>query len=260
ITEAALFRGFFDLGSMLGFADQRIGAVGALSVFLIILLLLEFPIARGLLNIGRHLEIRLRMAFLEKIPRLGDRYFQSRPTSDMAERSHSIHQVRQFPDLATQLVRTLFELVLTAAAIAWIDPGSAGAAALLAVLALSRPLVAQPLLRERDLRVRTHAGALGRFYLDAMLGLVAVRTHSAEHSVRREHEALLVDWSRAGLGLQHAVVSVEGAQLLLGFGLAAWLLFNRLGHGGDPGSGLLLAYWALNLPLLGHELAPSAWQ
>src|SRR5262249_1836927 len=64
----------------------------------------------------------------------------------------------------------------------------------------------------------------------------------------------------AGLGLQRAVVSVEGAQLLLGFGLAAWLLFNRLGHGGDPGSGLLLAYWALNLPVLGQELARAAWQ
>src|SRR5262249_37552485 len=64
----------------------------------------------------------------------------------------------------------------------------------------------------------------------------------------------------AGLGLQRAVVSVEGAQLLLGFGLAAWLLFNRLGHGGDPGSGLLLAYWALNLPILGQELAHAAWQ
>src|SRR5207245_773615 len=45
-----------------------------------------------------------------------------------------------------------------------------------------------------------------------------------------------------------------------GFGLAAWLLFTRLGRGGNPASDLLLAYWALNLPVLGQELAHAAWQ
>ena len=43
---------------------------------------------------------RLRAAFLEKIPRLGDRYFQSRLLSDMAERSHAVHAVRTLPEQA----------------------------------------------------------------------------------------------------------------------------------------------------------------
>src|SRR5439155_22714936 len=98
-----------------------------------------------------------------------------RPASDMAERSHSIHQVRQLPELGSQLVRAVFELLMTAAAIAWIAPSSAPVAALSAIAAVSLPLLVQPVLQERDLRVRTHTGALGRFYLDAFLGLVAVR-------------------------------------------------------------------------------------
>ena len=51
---------------------------------------------------------------------------------------------------------------------------------------------------ERDLRQRTHAGALTRFYLDALLGLIPVRAHGAERALGREHEALLVEWARAG--------------------------------------------------------------
>jgi ATP-binding cassette subfamily B protein len=178
----------------------------------------------------------------------------------MAERSHSIHQIRLLPDLGVQALRNLFELLLTTAGIMWIDPASAPLAMSSTVVALALPLLAQPVLRERDLRVRTHAGALARFYLDAFLGLVAVRTHGAEPAMRREHEGLLVEWARAGFGLQRAAVIVEGLQLFTGFGLAGLLLLGRLGRGGDPGGALLLAYWALNLPVLGQELAHAAWQ
>ena len=122
------------------------------------------------------------------------------------------------------------------------------------------PLLGQPLLTERDLRVRTHAGALGRFTLDALLGLTAVRTHGAERAMQREYESLLVEWARAGLALQRAVVRLEGVQGLLGFGLAAGLLFAYLAHGGAAGGALLLAYWALRLPVLGQELALLARQ
>jgi ATP-binding cassette subfamily B protein len=260
IGEALLLRGVFDIGSHLSLGGQRAGAVLALAALVGALLLLEFPIAASALRLGRRLEARLRVTLLEKIPRLGDRYFQSRPTSDMADRSHSIHQIRLLPDLGAQFARSLFELLLTAAAIAWIDPPSARLAAASAAAALALPILIQPVLRERDLRVKTHAGALGRFYLDAFLGLVAVRTHGAEAAMRREHEGLLVEWARAGIGLQRAVVVIEAVQLLTGFGLAAWLLFNRFGRGGEPGAALLIAYWALNLPILGQELAHAAWQ
>jgi len=49
-------------------------------------------------------------------------------------------------------------------------------------------------------------------------------------------------------------VSLEGLQSLLGFGLAAGLLFAYLAHGGAVSGVLLLTYWALRLPMLGQEL------
>jgi ATP-binding cassette subfamily B protein len=260
LVEAVLLRGLFDLGRELGISGQRLAAMGALLVFAAALLLLDLPIAAGLLRMGRRLEIRLRAAFLAKIPRLGDRYFQSRLTSDMAERSHGIHRIRLLPELGGQLLRSVFQLAFTVAGIAWLDPTIAPLAGLAALLAAGLPLAAQPVLAERDLRLRTHAGALGRFYLDALLGLVAVRAHAAERAVRREHEGLLVEWARAGLGLQRAVVTIEALTFFTGFGLAAWLLFAHVGRGGESASVLLLVYWALALPVLGQEVAEVAWQ
>ena len=260
LLEAVLFRGLFDLGRELGLAGQRMGAMAALLGFATILLLLEFPLAVSVLRWGRRLETRLRIAFLKKIPRLGDRYFQSRLTSDMAERSHSVQRIRNLPNLGSQLTRGVFELLLTVAGIAWLDPASLPLAATAAAVSLALPLMAQPVLAERDLRVRSHAGALSRFYLDGLLGLVAIRAHGAERAVRREHENLLAEWARAGYGLQRSAVFIEGVQLLCGYGLAAWMLVDHLSRTAEAGGVLLLVYWALNLPVLGEQVAQVAWQ
>src|SRR5262249_50883783 len=102
------------------------------------------PTGPGLLPRGRQLEVRRPWAFVKKIPRLNDRYFQSRPTSDMAARSHSIHQVRLLPDLGGQLVLLLCELALMTAGIAWLDPRSAPVAGLAALGAAGLPLAGPP--------------------------------------------------------------------------------------------------------------------
>ena len=255
VIEALLFRGLIDISAQLGLAMQRIGAMVALLLFAIALLGLEVPIASGLLRRGRHLENRLRVAFLRKIPKLGDRYFQSRLSSDMAERSHSVQRLRQLTGLGGRGLRAVFELLLTTVGIIWLDPSGWWLALLAAAIITALPVLMQPILAERDLRVRTHSGALGRFYLDALLGLTAIRAHGAEQAVRREHEGLLVEWARAGLNLQWTVVFVEGLQVLAGYGLAVALLLSYLGRYGASGSVLLLVYWALRLPALGEEIA-----
>lgn len=258
--EAVLFRSLLDLGAELGLAGQRVAAVAALVGLTLLLAFLEFSTTSSLLGMGRHLETRLRLAFLEKIPRLGDRYFQSRLKSDMTERSHLIHRLRRLPELGGRLLRNIFELVLTAVGIAWLDPAAAPWAAAAAACAFILPLAAQPALAERDLRVRSHMGALCRYYLDALLGLVPIRVHGAAQAVRREHGNLLVEWAAAGFGLQRLVAWVEAIQFTLGFGLAAWLVAAHLSRSGEAGGVLLLVYWALNLPVLGQEIASIAWQ
>jgi ABC-type bacteriocin/lantibiotic exporter with double-glycine peptidase domain len=260
ILEAILFRGLFDLSRELGLSGQRLAAVGAFLLLLLVLLFLEFPVIASLLRMGRRLETRLRQAFLEKIPRLSDRYFQSRLMSDMTERSHMIHRIRHLPELGGQLVRSALELILTAVGIVWLDPALAPLAAVAALAAIVLPLLAQPVVIERDLRVRTHSGALSRYYLDSLLGLVPIQVHGAQRAVRREHRELLTGWASAGLGLQTVAVWFEALQFALGFGLAAWMLFSHLAHSAEAGAVLLLIYWALNLPVLGQDIAQIAWQ
>lgn len=260
MIEALLFRGIFDLGRELGVSGQRLAAIAAALVFLAALLLLEFPIVSSALAMGRRLEVRLRLEFLRKIPRLGDRYFQSRLRSDMTQRSHSIFRVRRVPEMAAQLTRNVFELLLTTAGIIWIDPAAALPALLSAAAALLLPLAVQSPLQERDLRVKTHAGALSRYYLDALLGLAPIRSHGGERAVRIEHEGLLVEWARASFRLQKLAAAVTGLQVSLGFGLAAWLMFGHVARNNEVGAALLLVYWALNLPALGQEIAQIAWQ
>jgi ATP-binding cassette subfamily B protein len=260
MIEGLLFQGLIDLSRKLGPTEQRLGAMAALLVFSVALLCLEWPLAASVLRIGRRLEARLRLAFLEKIPRLGDRYFQSRLISDMAERSHSVQMLRRLPELGGRLLRSIFELTLTTVGLLWLDPGGALVVVMAAVIALVMPIVTQSRLTERDLRIRNHNGALGRFYLDAMLGLVAIRAHVAETAVRREHESLLVEWLRSSWGLLRAAVTVEAVQSLAGFGLAAWLLLDHLSRGGEAVGVLLLVYWVLNLPVLGQEIAHIAQQ
>jgi ABC-type bacteriocin/lantibiotic exporter with double-glycine peptidase domain len=260
ILQTVLFRGLFDLGAELTLAGQRMGAMAALFALLLLLLLLEYPAALTLLGMGRHLETRLRLAFLEKIPRLGDRYFKSRLKSDMTERSHMIHRVRRLPEMGGRLLRNAFELALTAAGIAWIDPHCAPLAAAGAVSAVALPLLLQPAVAERDLRVRSHMGALCRYYLDALLGLVPIRVHGAQRAVRREHGNLLTEWAAAGFALQRVAVWAGALQFALGFAIAAALLLQHLSRYSESGTVLLLAYWALNMPVLGQEIASIAWQ
>ena len=258
LFEAVLFRCLIDMPREFGLSGQRLGVMSALLVFLTALMLLELPIASSILRIGRHLEARLRTTFLEKIPKLGDRYFHSRLTSDMAERSHSTHRIRLLPGLCGQLLRSVFELVLTAAGIIWLDPRLALPTLVAASLAAVLPALAQPVLTERDLRMRSQNGALSRFYLDALLGLVPILTHRAERALRREHESLMVEWAHAAFALVRAAIWVEAIQQILGFGLAAWLMLDHISHAGETGGALLLVYWALNLPVLGEEIIQFA--
>ncbi len=260
LLEALLFRGLLDVNAELGLAGQRMGAVAAVLVFCLALLLLELSSFFAGARLGRQLENRMRVLFLEKIPKLGDRYFRSRLTSDMAERSHAAHRLRHLPDQARQLLSALCQLAATGAGIIWLDPQAlpfvlpALAAAVLPVFG------AQSALVERDLRVRTHSAGLTRFYLDAMLGLLAIRAHGAERTVRQEQEKLLGEWAHAALRLQRAVVSVEAVQLVCTFGLIAALLLTHPMQGIAVGQVLLVAYWALNLPMLGQEIATLARQ
>jgi ABC-type transport system involved in cytochrome bd biosynthesis fused ATPase/permease subunit len=261
LLEILLFRGLFDISWALNLPSQRLAAVAGLAVFGALLLLVEIPIVMEAMRYGRHLETRLRIALLEKLPHLTDRYFHSRPVSDMADRSHSIQLSRLVPGLGLHFVQALCDLSFTLVGIAIIDPRSLGLAVVIAAAAILLPLAIQPLVNERDLRVRNHAGALNGFYLDALLALVPIRAHGAAQAVRRQHEGLLVEWARSSRGLIRLSMSADAVQSLVCLGLAGWLLLQHFTRsGGATGGDLLLVYWTLKLPAIGQVISQLAQQ
>ena len=261
LAETALLRGMLEMAPMLAPGLQR----GAAGVVLLILLLLAFAVRFGIaseaLRQGRALELRLRMALLDKLPRLADRYFQSRPISDMADRGHSLHLLRAVPGLGIHFLQTAAELALMLSAVVLLDPVTGALALLIAVVQIGLASLAQPLIGEADLRVRTHAAALHGLFLDTLLGAVAIRVHRAQRAVRRRHESLLVDLVRAmrvqsGLG-----ISLDLVQQVLAMGLLAAILALHFWRAGAVGpTDLLLVYWLLKLPVAGGTLAALAHQ
>jgi ABC-type bacteriocin/lantibiotic exporter with double-glycine peptidase domain len=261
LVEIMLFRGLFDAAWALNLPSQRLTAMLGLMAFLLILLLIEVPLLTESMRYGRHLDARLRMALLKKLPQLSDRYFQSRPVSDMADRSHTIHMARMVPGFGLQFVQVISDLAFTLIGIALIDSASVPIAVAVTLFALVVPALVQPLLNERDLRVRNHAGALHVFNLDALLGLVPIRTHSAERVVRRQHEGLLVEWARAGRRLISLSLGAQALQSLLCLSLVGYLLWAHFVRTGTAnGADLLLVYWALKMPALGQSLITLAQQ
>ncbi|MEM7530655.1 MAG: ATP-binding cassette domain-containing protein [Chloroflexota bacterium] len=261
-VEALLLRGLLEIGTSLGTVGERLSAAGLLILFTGILLMLEFPISATLLRMGRRLEIDLRAAFLRKLPRLSDRYFHSRLTSDMVERAHAMRAIRTLPIIGINFIRLVFQLVFTTIGVMWLhnDIGSIFIAILAVTFAVGFTLVTQPVLVEQDLRLRTHTGALSRFYLDALLGLIPIRTHGAEQAVRREHEGLLVEWVNAGLRFGRTDTLLHGIEALSGIIFAILILFSYISGGGEASGVLLLFYWTLSLPVLGQHMADMAQQ
>ena len=260
LVEALLLQGILQVGQNLGMVWQRLWAVIFLLAFILAPLLLEFPISTAVARLGRRLETRLRIALLEKIPRLGDRYFHSRLTSDMTQRAHDLRQLRSLPGLAVALLRTAIQLLLTMLGVIWLDPISAPLAILGTVFFIGLSFLTRPFVEERDLRLRTHIGALSRFYLDAMLGLVPVKAHGAERAMRRQYENQLIEWVRTGREFYTMITIVQSVGALLYSIFALAIVLNYIAQGGEINEILLLFYWTLNLPTLGQALASQVQQ
>jgi ABC-type bacteriocin/lantibiotic exporter with double-glycine peptidase domain len=239
---------------------QRLDAAILITGFFALLALLELPVQAEISRTGRALETRLRATFLAKLPKLALDYFTSRPTSDMAQRCHSLHALRRAPQIASQLVRSAAMLLTTTAGLLWLAPDAAGWIGSLMAAVTIVHFAVQPAMNERDLRFRTHSGALTRFHLDALLGTVPIRAHAAQSSVLMEHEALLAEWRRTGLQLLRLNVWLGGLETALGTALALALLTHVLVLGDHHENFLLFAYWALSLPLFAQTLGQTLRQ
>jgi ABC-type multidrug transport system fused ATPase/permease subunit len=255
VIEALLFRGLFDMGRHLQSTAGRLGLVAALLVFLLTLLAIDWAAVAASYRLGRQIEWRLRTRFMFKIPRLNDRYFQSRLISDMAFRAHWLQLLRQLPETAGNCVHYVTSILVTGLAIAWIYPGSALLVSLAVIAACGVPAFFLPAMTERDMRYREISAALGSSYLDCLLGSCAIQAHCAERTMRSVHSVQLQRWAHAALRQQVLVVRAEAAQMILTLGFVAALIYQQAAMTQSPAGLLLLIYWATSIPQLGQEVA-----
>ena len=255
VAEGLLFRSMYDLVADVGLPQERLAILGAFALFAAFLLALDYAVTRRAIDWGHELQARFAAALFRTLARLRNDYFGSRLISDLAERSHAIAELRSLPLLLARVVRHGATFLITFAALLFLMPQAAVTLILGSLALLGIAFAFQPLFAEIDMRARTHAGGLTRFYLDALAGIGAVQAHSGERAVRVEHESLMTDWVRALRRQIAAVVSQTTILAAAGFALTAVLIRRYLATVEDPAGVLLIAYWALNLPLVASELA-----
>jgi ABC-type bacteriocin/lantibiotic exporter with double-glycine peptidase domain len=210
--------------------------------------------------VGRQLETHLRSALLRKLPRIRDDYFASRLVSDLAERGHAITQLRDAPAIVAALFVDLARLGLLLVGLGWIVTSLLWVVVLAGLFAIAAPLAMFGVLAERDLRARAHLGALSNLYLDALRGTEPIWTHGAARSLELEHETLLLRWVRAATQLRHAATGFEAAQVFVLGVCGITLVLHALNHGLPLGTVLLVAYWALFVPMLSRGLLANLKQ
>ena len=254
IVQALMLRAVLDLGRDLGTIGQRAAGIGVLAAVAVVLSLLQVPISLGLLGIGRRIEVRLRKAYFEQLPKMEDRYFQSRLASDMASRCHNIQAMRTLPALIAQSITISLEVLATTAALIWAAPDAWQIVVALAAATLVLPLIAQKLFFEPDMRVQSQVGALSKFILDALVGLTPILIHGAGRSLRRAQETLLVSWTKGRYWLQALSVGFEGVLMLVSYGLVVLLVYEYLAGDRRASLVLLVVFWALRFPILGQRL------
>lgn len=257
LAELMVFRAAFSLVDRLGLVHQRLAAGLGLVVFLAALLGVELLVARAIRRLGRHVEGRLRVATLTKIPRLLDSYLQSRAVSDLAYRAHNVFRVREAPFVAYRALRASLDLVITVVAICWLQPSVAPVVVGGAVASLLLPVALGRLHAEHDMRMVTQSASITNIYLDALAGLVPVRTHGAEGALAREHEGLMVDWLRSAMNRQRVLVSMVSVESLFGVLVPIAAVAWSARAGAEPQGLLLLLFWAQRIPAIGATLVAS---
>lgn len=251
--EALVFR--YLIGAQL---PAELPALGLIALVVITPLVAAIALESGGValsqTLGRRLDLNLRRKLLHKLPRMADGYFASRLVSDLAERGHAVGQIREISELTRRALVLTVRILLVMLGLAWLSPDALWLIGTAIIAALLIPFLIFPVLAERDLRARTHLGALARFYLDSLRGSEAIWAHGAGRSIEQEQEGLLLKWAQAVREFQRPSLLFELLQVLILISIGIALVLNALASALSQGTVLLVAYWAVFVPVLSRQL------
>lgn len=254
LFEMIILRAAFNADSLLALPQQRLAGTAVYAGLIGLLLLLETSLGLGIARLGRALELRMRLALLRKLPRLPDRYFRSRPMSDVTHRSQGLFEVKPLPGMLVTLAKQAVDIVVTVAALCILHPR--GIPYTLAALSfgLAAPLLGMRLRRPVEYRVQSHASALGQLYLDVLLGLVPLRNHGGQLAVRTKQDEHLVAWRQES---ERSIRLLSITDAVQSIGILAAVVLLLLGYLREESQSalLLMAFWALRLPVQARALS-----
>lgn len=173
---------------------------------------------------GRRIERALRRAWWDAAASLPASFVRSRPASDLADRGHLLHRLRELPLHLLQTVFAVGLVVCAAFAIVVMAPATALAVVALSLGAIAMPLGAARRAGDLDHRVRTLSGSLSRFVVDAVLGVHVSRDGRTADSLRIEHDSGLAAWRLASRHQVDMTVVVQGVTAIVTAAGAAWVV------------------------------------
>jgi ATP-binding cassette subfamily B protein len=246
--ELLLYRAAVDAPNLFTTFDTRFAAALSLGSLVLVLLGLETAAAYGAANLGRHLELELRVRTLYSLPRTGDAFVRSRPTTDLAYRAHNLVTGGRMPATLIAAARAVGDLGVTLVAIAWLGtayllPVSIGALLLVITLSTSRNR-----LRELDTRNQVHASRLLSLFLDALRGCRPIRLHGYQDSFRLEQQRELERSRLTAEALVRTGARLEAVNGAFGALLLVGVLLVFVANAADPRLFVLLAFWAFRIP------------
>ncbi len=234
------------------------GALAAVAAVAGVVLGIELLAARARLAVGRRLDIGLRRALAAAVARLPDRYVRTRPGSDLAERAHALQELRALPTLVADAVAAAAWLAAVTVGLCVLDPRSTPLALAAAAAVLGVALLAQPPLREAELRRREHGAALAQIELDAVLGSHPIRAVRGSAALAAEHAERVSAWRRATATAARTRAVVAMIQATVAIALAVPLVLGALPRLDGPADRLLFVLWATGIPLAAERLSVVA--
>lgn len=247
--QAILFRGLAELSLNLMTIERRMWAIVLLLLFTVTMIGLKWFSHGTVQRLGHRLDGRLRLAVLAQLPQLSNGYFQQISAGDMIERIHNLRAVRKLPFYMSEFLHIFFQFLMTIVGLLLLD----WLGAVITFLKLMVPfffIYYGGYFGSETERTRTYLGFLSRFYLDAMEGLVAIRTHGAEGATRREYEGLLGKWVQSNINVYQGEWRYNVISTALSYGMTGLVILVYALRDKDPVNLLLVAYWSVNLESL----------
>lgn len=257
LAEMLLLRAAFNADTLLSLPQQRLGGTLLYAGLIAVLLVLETTLGFGVVRLGQSLELRMRLALLQKLPRLPNRYFRSRPMSDVTHRSQGLFEVRPLPSMIVSLTKLCLDMLVTLAALCILHPHGAPLTLLALLFGLVAPVVALRFRRQVEQRVQSHASELGQLYLDVLLGLVPLRNHGGQPAVRSKQQDHLVSWRQESDRAMRMLSLTEAVQSIGVMAAVVLVLVSYLRAESTQSGLVLVAFWALRLPLQARALSSA---